>query len=165
MPQIAPEQQIIDQLLAAWNSQNRQLTEWLNKLPAQSWLQEVAPGKNSGIYLLGHLIAVSDALLPLLGFGERLYPELEKPFLSNPYKPGSDYPGLEQLITCWTTVNQRLDASFNTCSPANWLSRHQAVSEADFALQPHRNKLNVLISRMNHLAYHIGQLRLLPASA
>jgi len=34
--------------------------------------QQVAPGKNRLIYLWGHLTAVNDGLLPLLGIGERL---------------------------------------------------------------------------------------------
>jgi hypothetical protein len=36
--------------------------------------QEVAPGKNRLIYLWGHLTAVHDAMLPLLGLGPRLLP-------------------------------------------------------------------------------------------
>jgi hypothetical protein len=35
------------------------------------------------------------------------------------------------------------------------------VSPEDFAKEPHRNRLNVLISRTNHMANHIGQLLLL----
>ena len=34
------------------------------------------------------------------------------------------------------------------------------VSDEDFAREPHRNKLNVLISQTNHLSYHPGQLSL-----
>jgi hypothetical protein len=39
-----------------------------------------------------------------------------------------------------------------------WLEKHTSVSDEDFAKEPHRNKLSVLISRTNHLANHIGQL-------
>ena len=45
---------------------------------------EVAPGRNRVLYLLGHLTAVHDRLLPMLGFGERLHPELDDDFLSKP---------------------------------------------------------------------------------
>jgi hypothetical protein len=41
------------------------------------------------------------------------------------------------------------------------MDRHTAVSEADFALNPSRNKLSILISRTNHQSYHLGQLNLL----
>ena len=32
-----------------------------------------------------------------------------------------------------------------------------SVSEADFAREPHRNRYNVLLNRMGHLAEHMGQ--------
>src|SRR5215203_3128632 len=41
----------------------------------------VAPGKNRLFYLLGHLAAVHDRMLPLLRLGARLHPELDEPFL------------------------------------------------------------------------------------
>jgi len=43
----------------------------------------------------------------------------------------------------------------------DWLSRHTSVSEEDFAADPLRNKLNVLIGRTNHESYHLGQANLL----
>jgi len=36
-----------------------------------------------------------------------------------------------------------------------------AVSDEDFSKEPHRNKLNVIINRTNHMSYHLGQLILL----
>ncbi|HEY4197619.1 MAG TPA: hypothetical protein VGM63_18890, partial [Mucilaginibacter sp.] len=43
-------------------------------------------------------------------------------------------------------------------SPEWWLGRHMKVSEEDFALNPSRNKLSVLLSRGSHENYHRGQL-------
>ena len=45
--------------------------------------------------------------------------------------------------------------------PEEWFTRHANFSEADFPKVPHRNRLNVVISRTNHLAYHRGQLVLI----
>jgi hypothetical protein len=42
-----------------------------------------------------------------------------------------------------------------------WLTKHNSVSAEDFAKEPHRNKLSVLISRAMHQAYHGGQIALL----
>jgi hypothetical protein len=39
-----------------------------------------------------------------------------------------------------------------------WFTRHNNVSAADFANEPHRNKLNIIINRTNHTSYHLGQL-------
>ena len=58
-------------------------------------LQEVAPGKNRVIYLLGHLTAVHDAMFPILGFGPRLHPELDNIFVSNPDKTAQLPPAHE----------------------------------------------------------------------
>jgi hypothetical protein len=42
--------------------------------------------------------------------------------------------------------------------PAEWFLPHTVVSEEDFLKEPHRNKLNVLITRATHQAYHVGQM-------
>jgi hypothetical protein len=44
--------------------------------------KEVAPGKNRLIYLWGHLAAVNDGLLPLLGIGEGRHPVFDGMFIS-----------------------------------------------------------------------------------
>jgi hypothetical protein len=40
------------------------------------------------------------------------------------------------------------------------LRRHNAVSEEDYAKDPTRNRLAVLLSRTNHMSYHLGQITL-----
>ena len=49
--------------------------------------------------------------------------------------------------------------------PEEWFTRHANITEADFPKEPHRNRLNVLLSRTNHLAYHRGQMVLLTNKA
>ena len=144
--------------IGAWDIQNSRLLKLLESLQEERLLDEIAPGKNTGIYLLGHLIAVHDNMLPVLGLGERLYPHLDEVFLRNPDKSGLPKPSVSELKSNLNEVNARLAAGFATLSPANWLERHTAVSEADFEKEPHRNKLNLLLNRTGHLAYHLGQL-------
>jgi hypothetical protein len=146
---------------SAWETQNERLTKLVDKLTEEQLGGEVAPGRNTGIYLFGHLIAVNDNLLPLFGFSERLYPQLGEVFLKNPDKSGLPKPSVSELKTYWHTVNARLAEHIATMDPEAWLQRHMSVSEADFAKEPHRNKLNVLINRTSHAAYHIGQMALL----
>jgi hypothetical protein len=45
--------------------------------------------------------------------------------------------------------------------PDDWFAKHTAVSAEDFAKEPFRNKLNIIVTRTTHLQYHIGQLQLL----
>jgi hypothetical protein len=97
-------------------------------------------------------------MLPLLGVGPQRYPELDDIFLNNPDKSGKTMPPVAELRAKWEEINGALNTAFNAMQPAEWLAKHTAVSDADFATQPHRNKLNVLASRTAHVAEHYGQL-------
>ena len=152
---------LVKMTLMAWDAQNTHLHKLINSLTDEQLAKETAPGKNTGVYLLGHLIAVSDGLLPLLGFGNRLFPEMEEVFLKNPDKSGLARPSVTELKQRLETVNKKLDSHFQSADINEWLSRHTAVSAEDFAREPHRNKLNTIITRTGHMAYHIGQMRLL----
>jgi hypothetical protein len=142
----------------AWNTHYARVNKLLDELSDEQLAAEVAPGRNTGIYLLGHLVAVTDRMMPLLGFGEAMYPQLEKPFLTSPDKSGLEMPSVQVLRQYWKEVNTKLSAAIANTSPDEWFMKHTAVSEADFAKEPHRNKLNVLINRTNHQSYHLGQL-------
>ena len=154
-----PDQQLLIKMnLDAWNSHNNRTQKLLDSLTDEQLSKETAPGRNTGTYLLGHLIAVHDALLPLLGLGEKRYPELEEIFIKNPDKSGIEKPAVKDLRNYWTEVNKILSNHLEKLSLEDWFKRHTSVSEEDFAKEPHRNRLNVLISRTDHLAYHLGQL-------
>ena len=124
------------------------------------FLKEVAPGKNRLIYLLGHLTAIHDAMFPILGLGERLHPELDAIFVSSPDKAGARLPAAGELRQYWNEVNSKLLLRFAGLSADEWLLRHNAVSEEDYAKDPTRNRLAVLLSRTNHMSYHLGQITL-----
>lgn len=152
---------VVKMTLMAWDAQNNYLKKLISSLTDEQLAKEIAPGKNTGLYLLGHLIAVSDGILPLLGFADRLFPEMEEVFLKNPDKSGSAFPSVAELKQRLETVNAKLNSHFQSTSVNEWLSRHTVISPEDFAKEPHRNKLNVVITRTGHMAYHIGQMRLL----
>ncbi len=152
---------VIKMTITAWDAQNKYLNKLLESFTDEQLQREIAPGRNTGVYLLGHLIAVSDAMLPLLGFGERLFPALENVFVKNPDKSGLEMSPVSELKENLQAVNAKLSFAFQSCTADEWLSRHTAVSAEDFAKEPHRNKLNVVISRTNHMANHIGQMLLL----
>ena len=145
----------------AWQTQNIRMNHLLEKLSDEEWQQQTAPGRNTGIYLLGHLTAVNDNLLVLFGFQEKLYPQLAKIFLDEPDQSGIEKPSLQELKKYWTNVNATLTEHMNKMHPDDWFTKHTAVSEADFAKEPHRNKLNVLMNRTTHQGYHLGQLNYL----
>lgn len=152
---------VVKMTVTAWDAQNKYLNSLITSISDEQLQNEIAPGRNTGIYLLGHLIAVSDAMLPLLGFGERLFPALEEVFIKTPDKSGQVMPSVAALKEQFAAVNTALAKHTQSISAEEWLGKHSAVSPEDFAKEPHRNKLNVLISRTNHMANHIGQMLLL----
>ena len=144
-----------------WNASIKDCDTLLNGLADETLQKEIVPGKNRGIYLLGHLIAVHDSMLVLLDMGEKLYPELYEPFLKAPDKATSQIPAASELRKYWTKQCEVLKQKFDSLKPEEWLEKHTAVSAEDFAKEPNRNKLNVIITRTTHLQYHLGQLQLL----
>jgi len=153
--------QEITQVLKAWEAYNQAITDIFAKYSDDYYLNEVAPGRNRAVYLLGHLIAMNDILFPMLGLGDQLYPELESIFVTNPDRAIAEIPTITTLKAYWANLNEVLAGNFNSMDDADWLSRHTRVSEEDFAIEPLRNKLNVLIGRIGHMNYHKGQLAFL----
>jgi len=151
--------------------------ELLSSVPLQSWKQvigrfdkvlaelsdeqlqkQVAPGKNRLFYFLCHLTAVHDRLLSLLDLGERLHPELDEAFITNPDRALADPVSAAELRKAWAEINTRLTAAFEKLTPAEWLVKHTAVSDEDFAKDPTRNRMAVVMSRTNHVSFHTGQV-------
>src|SRR5436189_4991760 len=85
------ETSLIDSAVRNWRSNVDRAGNLFGNLPQEQLLQEVAPGKNRLIYLWGHLTAFSDALIPLLGFGDRIHPELDLMFVSKPRSDCSNH--------------------------------------------------------------------------
>jgi hypothetical protein len=102
---------------------------------------------------VGHLTAIHDAMLPLLGLGERLHPEFDVAFVANPDK-SQGIPSHEEVRRAWNVVNAELRKGFEKMSWSDWVQRHSAVSEEDFAKDASRNRFSILLSRTNHLSYH-----------
>ena len=143
--------------LKVWKAQIGRADKLFASLSPEEVLREIAPGRNRLLYLWGHLTAVHDAMLPLLGLGERLYPEFDVAFVSNPDKSQAAIPSHEQVRQAWNAVNGELRKGFEEMSGPDWLQRHTAVSEEDFAEDTSRNRFAILLSRTNHLSYHLGQ--------
>ena len=152
---------VVKMAISAWDSQNTRVDKLIDQLSDEQLLSEIASGKNRGVYLLGHLVAVNDNLIPLFGFGEKLYPQLGAVYLTNPDKSGLTESSVSELKTYWKEVNAKLSQHFSKMQAAEWFTKHNSVSEEDFAKEPHRNKLNVLLNRTTHQSYHLGQLVLL----
>ena len=156
-----PDQLILKMVFDRWYASIKNFDTLLNAITDEQLQHEIAPGKNRGIYLLGHLIAVHDEMFVLLNMGDKLYPALKKTFIESPDRSVAEIPSAKELRTYWTGQCEVLKSKFENLKPGEWFEKHTAVSAEDFIKEPYRNKLNIIITRTTHLAYHTGQLVLL----
>jgi len=157
---VTSQQLAVQVAINSWRLTLERINKTFSNLADDQVLKEVAPGRNRLIYLWGHLTAIHDAMFPILGLGERLHPELDAIFVSSPDKAGAQLPPMGELKKYWDEVNGKLLLRFASLSEAEWLQRHNAVSDEDYAKDPMRNRLAVLLSRTTHMSYHLGQIAL-----
>ncbi|WP_446744782.1 DinB family protein [Silvibacterium acidisoli] len=151
------EQTFIDLAVTSWSGVTGRLDKFFAGHDEEQLLKQVAPGRNRLFYLLGHLTAIHDRMLPLLFLGERLHPELDECYIANPDRTLPDPLTAAELKQAWTDVNAALLAGITKFSTQDWLARHSAVSEEDFAADPTRNRFTLLLNRTNHASFHLGQ--------
>ena len=154
---MANEERLLSGALNAWKQNIERADKLFSSLTPEQLERQIAPGKNRLIYLWGHLTAVHDRMLPLLGLGSRLHEELDEPFLTKADKVVANPPSADVIKKDWNEVNGKLRDGFARFSTADWLQKHASVSEEDFAKEPDRNRFAILLSRTNHLSYHLGQ--------
>ena len=152
---------MVKMVLDRWYSLVKTCDATLDSITDEQLQKEIVPNKNRGIYLLGHLIAVHDEMISILGLGDKLYPELYEPFIKSPDRSVSEIPSPKELRAFWGKQNEIVTQKFNSLQPDEWFLKHNSVSAEDFIKEPHRNRLNVLLTRTTHLSYHAGQLILL----
>jgi hypothetical protein len=156
------DQGLVTAALNTWKLNIDRADRLFSPLDELQLQREVAPGKNRLIYLLGHLTAVHDRMLPLLDLGPRLHPEYDPLFLTSPDRTVPELPAGDEIKKFWNEVNGKLLAAFESLSAAEWLQKHTQVSDEDFAKEPHRNRFSILLSRTSHIAFHLGQTALIP---
>jgi uncharacterized damage-inducible protein DinB len=153
-----PSSTLVQMILKTWNTELGRTDAFFDTITDDQLSRPVAPGKNSIAYLMGHLIAANDSMIKLYGLGERQYAHYDEPFLKNPDNSGHSFPDAASLRAEWKKAKESLTKLFEKMSPEDWMSKHTAMTDEQFAADPGRNKLSVLLSRTNHLSYHLGQL-------
>lgn len=159
---MSTEEIFVASALNTWNSQIERAGKAFLSLSDEQLSAAIAPGKNRVAYLWAHLIAVQDAMLPLMGLGDAAYPAMFEAFVKGADKDVTTLPTAAELKQQWADVNARTSAAFGALTPAGWLERHTQVSAEDFAKAPTRNRLSILLTRTSHIGYHLGQVVLAP---
>jgi uncharacterized damage-inducible protein DinB len=144
-------------VLNSWKLVINRFGKTLSELSDEQLQQQVAPGRNSVFYLLGHLTAMHDRMFPLLGLGDRLHPELDEPYIANPDRVLADPLSATELRRAWSEINNKLTTAFERFTFEDWLQKHMAVSDEDFVKDPTCNRLAIVMSRTSHASFHSGQ--------
>jgi hypothetical protein len=147
-------------VVTSWKQIVNRLDERFAALDGEQLQKQVAPNKNRLFYLLGHLTVLHDRMLPLLGIGERLHPEFDEAYLTNPDQTISDPLSAPDLKKAWGEVNAAIASGVEKFSIDDWLKKHNAISDEDFSNNPTRNRLAVFLNRTNHASFHTGQIAL-----
>lgn len=132
--------------LEVWHGTNHRLSELLFELSDKQLQKQISPDRNTGHYIIGHLAAVNDAMLPLLGFGDKRFPDLESAFLKNPENAGIERPTIAETRRVWADLLGVLRENFERLSGAIG-SINTRRYRTDFENEPLRNRIAVLISR------------------
>lgn len=154
------ESLMIQSVLSNWRLTITRLNTLFDGLTEAQFNEEIAPGRNRVVYLLGHLTAVHDLSLEVLRLGPRHHPELDEVFIKNPDRGVELSASLSDLRSFWKAVNQRLEDSMALLTPEQWVGRHRNVSDEEFAKNPSRNCMSVVLNRTSHAGYHLGQIML-----
>jgi hypothetical protein len=152
------EQIFIDMALKAWNTQISRADKFFNSVADEGFANEIAPGKNRIVYLLGHLITVNEGMISLFSLGDRSYQAWDEAFIKNPDRAVPNTPDVPTLKKAWKDSNEQLADLFSKMPVESWFGRHTSMTDEDLAKEPSRNKLSVLLNRTSHVAYHLGQL-------
>ena len=65
----------------------------------------------------------------LLNFGEKLFPQLEEPFLNLPDKATSVIPTAKELREMWKKQNEVLNKKFESLKPDEWFEKHNSINK------------------------------------
>ena len=152
----------IEICLLQWTTYNNMMQKMINTISEQNFNTPITLNGNSPSWLFGHLVDTDDKLFELFGIRARLFPELGKIYHHERGTNQIGHLSKEKLIEKWKAVSAELDQAFKSWSESDWMSRHTAVSEEDFKKEPHRNRLNVMLSRVAHKASHLGQVAMQP---
>jgi len=144
--------------LKVWKAQIERAEKLFGSLSSEEVQREIAPGRKQTALLVGtSQQPYTTRCCRCWDWENGSIPEFDAAFVSNADKSQAATPSHEQVRQAWNAVNSDLQKGIEGMSWSDWLLRHTAVSEGDFAKDTSRNRFAILLSRTNHLSYHLGQ--------
>jgi hypothetical protein len=135
---------------------------YLDQLTDEELRSDIIPGKNHGVWILGHLVASDDTLSEYLGYGPTLFPETQRYAQGQPMLPVDECKPPTVLRDEWKQVCAKNEAIYQKLTDAE-LDEPHAFLEGDPEKDYFKTKQGVIINWSLHQVHHAGQLALLLA--
>lgn len=144
------------------------MAEWLNNiiniLSDEEFRLEISPGKNHGVWILGHLISSDDDFSVYMGKGELLFPDYAGLFgQGSTLQPPENYPPVSELKKKWSILFEKNRKIYSE------LKDHELDEIPENADENFRSyfktKGTVVMAWQLHQIYHGGQLSVIAARA
>src|ERR1019366_8461519 len=135
---------------------------YLDELTDEELRSDIIPGKNHGVWILGHLIASDDTLSEYLGYGPTLFPESQVYSQGNTLLPVDECKSPSVLRGEWKKVCEKNESIYQTLTDAE-LDQPHAMLQGNPAEDYFKTKQGVIINWSLHQVHHAGQLALLLA--
>ncbi|MBK7156992.1 MAG: DinB family protein [Ignavibacteria bacterium] len=137
------------------------VTEWINwllkDLTDEDLRTELSPGKNHGIWILGHLIASDDDFSLFMGTGNPVYPEIQELFgQGSKLQPPDKYPDVKSLRVKWDEICEKNRKIYSELKDEDFDKPHAMIKNYD--TDYFKTKGRVIMAWQIHQAYHAGQL-------
>lgn len=153
---------------AKFREQYIMMIEWLNNyintLLDEEFRLEISPGKNHGVWILGHLISSDDDFSVYMGKGELLFPEYQKLFgQGSRLQPPESYPPVSELKNKW---NMLFEKNKKIYSELKDHELDEIPENADENFTGYFKTKGIVVMAWNlHQMYHGGQLGVLAVKA
>ncbi|MEO6694749.1 MAG: DinB family protein [Ignavibacteria bacterium] len=140
------------------------MTEWIdtyiNMMNDEDFETELSPGKNHGVWILGHLITSDDDFTFYMGKGNYLFEEYQDLFgQKSRLKKVSEYPPVTKLKEQWRLVCEKNKKVYESLSD-NVLDEIPE-NMSDEMKSYFSTKGKVVMAWQLHQMYHCGQLGVL----
>jgi DinB superfamily len=135
---------------------------YLNALTDEELRSEIVPGKNHGVWILGHLVASDDTLSEYIGCGPTLFPDTQLFSQGNTLLPVDECKSPTILRVEWKHVCEKNEAIYNALTDTE-LDQPHALLQGNPDEDYFKTKQGVLLNWPLHQAHHAGQLALLLA--
>lgn len=148
--------------------QYNMMLDWVNghidTLKDDEFKIELSPGKNHGVWLLGHLVASEDDFSLYMGKGGLFFPEITEMFgQKSKLMPVENYPSVSELKNYWKQVTEKNQKIYSTLTDKELSEPHMLVK--DYDTDYFKTKERVIMAWQLHQLYHTGQLGIIVSKA